>query len=324
MLKKYLKIFSNLRTDKNKNRYPAATCHRAPHKPILLLSVMDLIEQGIITHNFIEPSLDLVETFNTYISLVLPLGWKTSMTHPFPRLQTDGFWHRVTNPVFDPAKDYNVTSISKLNEIYAGARMDEELFHFMLNPETRTRLRTILIDTYFEPVLRPALMEQASVNIAAYAYSRDLIKSFKQQPLWGKDLEKADAVNRARDQGFRKAIVQLYEHRCALCGIRMLTPEGHTVVEAAHIKPWHKSHDDRPTNGLALCRLCHWSFDEGLMSVGNNYEVLVSRRVRTEQNNLGHILTLIDRPIFKPVKQIYWPDIANLEWHRTKKFNMRM
>ena len=94
MLEKYLKIFANLRTDKNKNRYPATTCHRAPHKPILLLSVMDLIEQGIITENFIEPSLDLVETFNTYISMVLPAGWKTSMAHPFPRLQRDGFWHR--------------------------------------------------------------------------------------------------------------------------------------------------------------------------------------------------------------------------------------
>ena len=37
--------------------------HRAPHKPFLLLTVMDLIAQGIITENFIEPSLDLLETF---------------------------------------------------------------------------------------------------------------------------------------------------------------------------------------------------------------------------------------------------------------------
>ncbi len=41
--------------------------------------------------------------------------------HPFPRLQTDGFWHRVTKPGYNPDKDYNVTSISKLNEIDAGA-----------------------------------------------------------------------------------------------------------------------------------------------------------------------------------------------------------
>ena len=94
-------------------------------------------------------------------------------------------------------------------------------------------------------------------------------------------------------------------NRCALCGIRMLTPEGHTIVEAAHIKPWSKSHDDKPTNGLALCRLCHWSFDEGLMSVGKSYEVLVSKRVRTDQNIPGHMMTLADRPIFKPQRQNY-------------------
>ena len=60
------------------------------------------------------------------------------------------------------------------------------------------------------------------------------------------------------------------------------------------------------------------------MGVGKNYEVLVSKRVRTEQNFLGHILTLIDRPIFKPAKQIYWPDEANLDWHRKKKFEMKI
>jgi putative restriction endonuclease len=94
----------------------------------------------------------------------------------------------------------------------------------MLNPETCTRLRTVLIDTYFAPVLGPALLEQARVNIATYEYSRDLIESLRQQPLRGKEFEKSDAFNKVRNQGFRKAIVEPYEHRCALCGIRMLTP----------------------------------------------------------------------------------------------------
>ena len=95
MLEKYIQKFLNLRTDRGKHRYPALTMHRAPHKPFLLLSVMDLIAQGIITRNFIEPSLDLLETFNMYWSLVMPVGSKTTMAHPFPRLQTDGFWHRI-------------------------------------------------------------------------------------------------------------------------------------------------------------------------------------------------------------------------------------
>ena len=56
MLEKYLQMFANLRTDRGRDRYPAITYHRAPHKPFLLLSVMDLIAQGRITENRIEPS----------------------------------------------------------------------------------------------------------------------------------------------------------------------------------------------------------------------------------------------------------------------------
>ncbi len=123
-----------------------------------------------------------------------------------------------------------------------------------------------------------------------------------------------------RDQGFRKAIVTLYEHRCAMCGIRMLTPEGHTVVEAAHVVPWSESYDDRPSNGMALCKLCHWSFDEGLMSVGEKYEVKVSKRVNLENNFPGHMLTLSDRSIFKPDEEKFWPGQENLDWHRGKVY----
>lgn len=59
------------------------------------------------------------------------------------------------------------------------------------------------------------------------------------------------------------------------------------------------------------------------MGVGKDYEVLVSKRVRTEQNYLNHILTLIDRPIFKPDMKTYWPDKNHLEWHRKKRFGKR-
>ncbi len=321
MLEKYLKSFSNLRTDKNRNRYPAITDHRAPHKPFLLLSIMDLIAQGQITSNFIEPSLDLVETWNTYYSSIMPLGSKTSMAYPFSRLKTDGFWQRLPKPGYDPETEYNIKSMNRLREVYYGAKMDNELFQYLCDPETREQLRLVLIRTYFAPQVQSILMEQGRVNFEAYRYSEELLKEAKEG---GRDWAEPEEQEkrRARDQGFRKAIVTLYEHRCAMCGIRMLTPEGHTVVEAAHVKPWSESHDDMPTNGMALCRLCHWSFDEGLMSVGKKYEVLVSKRVQVEQNLPGHILTLRDRSIFTPEEDKLWPAQKNLNFHRRNYFRV--
>jgi len=66
MLERYLQMFANLRTDRGRDRYPEITYHRAPHKPFLLLSTMDLIAQGRITINLIDSSYELVGTFNTY------------------------------------------------------------------------------------------------------------------------------------------------------------------------------------------------------------------------------------------------------------------
>ena len=317
MIETYLHQFAQLRTDRGRNRYPAFTLHRAPHKSLLLMSVMDLIAQGTIIENFIKPSFELVDTFNLYWSRIMPTGSKTSMAYPFPRLKTDGFWHLVPNPGYEANIDMQFSSMTRLREVCAGAKMDDELYQLMCDPETRDQLRAVLINTYFAPEIRPVLLEQGAINYEANEYSKLLLRISEKVLPFGKAEEKEQKI---RDQGFRKAIINLYSHRCALCGIRMLTPEGHTVVEAAHVIPWNKSYDDSPTNGIALCRLCHWSFDEGLMSVGKKYEVLVSKRVRLDQNMPGHILTLTDRMIFRPKQEMFWPGQGKIKWHRDKIF----
>ncbi|MDH4207105.1 MAG: hypothetical protein OEV45_16415 [Desulfobacteraceae bacterium] len=98
------------RTDKNRKRWSALTSYQAPHKPFLLLSIMDLIAQGSITQNFIEPSFELLDTFNTYWNSIMPLGSKTSMAYPFPKLKTDGFWHLEPNPGYQNQRE----TVSKL------------------------------------------------------------------------------------------------------------------------------------------------------------------------------------------------------------------
>ena len=314
----YLKKFSRLNTDKSRHRWTATTCHRAPHKPFLLLSIMDLIAQGQIIENFIEPSFELVDTWNGYWNAVMPIAQRSSMAYPFPRLQSDGFWHRIANPGYDADIDYNVSSMAKLREVYAGASLDEALFGFLVDPVTRELLRAVLSRTYFSPEIQPLLDEQAFVNFSAFTYAKDVIAGIRESA--ESFTQEQPEIQRVRDQGFRRAIVSLYDHRCALCGIRMRTPEGHTIVEAAHIIPWSESHDDLPANGLCLCRLCHWSFDEGLMSVGRQYEVLVSDRVRIDSNMPGHVLTLVDRPIFKPQAERFWPGQDNLRKHRQQRF----
>jgi predicted restriction endonuclease len=54
MIERFLKGFAGLHSNKNRLRWTLATTHRAPHKPLFLLSVIDLISQCRIKTNFIE------------------------------------------------------------------------------------------------------------------------------------------------------------------------------------------------------------------------------------------------------------------------------
>ena len=310
----YLHKLTHLRTDKNRSRWTETTAFQAPHKPLLLLALMDLAAQGELESAFIEPCFELTERFNRYWGLVRPPSGKCNMAYPFYHLKSEGFWEVVPKPGMEQDLGERITSsVTRLRSVVLGARIVEELFGLLYQQKTREELRAAILQRYFDSETARALLKEAKQNQEAFEYSQRLLKAAEFTPAYGRQPDKPQQV---RDQGFRKAIMTLYSNRCALCGIRMITSEGHTIVEAAHIRPWADSRDDRPANGLALCRLCHWSFDRGFMGVGEDYEILVSPLARSEQNNPGPIMTLEHRPIFMPQKDRHIPDQECLGWHR--------
>ena len=84
------------------------------------------------------------------------------MAYPFPRLQTDGFWHRIPKSGYDAEADYNISSIAKLRETYVGVRMDNALFAYLADPVSRERLRAVLVQTYFGPEIQPRALNRES------------------------------------------------------------------------------------------------------------------------------------------------------------------
>lgn len=85
----YLKKFANLRIDRSHGR-------PAPHKPILLLSIIELIERRVISTNKIELTPDVVSTFLNYWNALYP-DQKGIVALPFFHLKSDGFWHLLPN-----------------------------------------------------------------------------------------------------------------------------------------------------------------------------------------------------------------------------------
>jgi putative restriction endonuclease len=324
-LESYLERFAKLHSDSSRSRWPATTHYRAPHKPVILLAVMDLIAEGTVSANLIEVTPDLGEMFTLYWSRVMPPDQRGNLALPFFHLKSDGFWHLMPQPGKETIVEGSdqIKSVHRLRELILGARLDEELYQLLQNDRSREQLRALLIEKYFSPELHPGLLEQGIINIEAYRYSQNLLEQARKQ----KDSE-ALSVGQpmrpaARDQGFRRAVVTAYEHRCAVCGIRMMTADGLTIVDAAHIKPWSISFNDNPRNGVALCKLCHWTFDEGMITVTAKYTVLTSPQIASNHNLPGHVLTLNSRPIICPEEQSLCPDLEALIWHKQNVFRHR-
>ncbi|MFB6201903.1 MAG: HNH endonuclease [Halorhabdus sp.] len=83
---------------------------------------------------------------------------------------------------------------------------------------------------------------------------------------------------RERDSTFTEDVRTAYDERCAVCGVRRVTPgqDPNSEVEAAHIYPKREGGVDDVRNGIALCKLHHWAFDNGWFSITDDYEIIVA------------------------------------------------
>jgi putative restriction endonuclease len=68
---------------------------------------------------------------------------------------------------------------------------------------------------------------------------------------------------------------------------------------------------------MALCGLHHWSFDQGLIGVTPNYQVLVSPIVPGDQET---ILSIGEQELYLPRDDLLKPAKQALNWHRENIF----
>lgn len=145
-MERYVELFASLNTLKQKGK-------PAPHKAILLLSMIDLIASGEIKTVSIEKSPALIKRFKS--------NWETFINDerdkyeeliksPFNHMKSEGFWF---------------TSRDKKH-----AYIESSLFFLLRKEETRTTLRNVLIDTYlkqYQPSLTIHKVDFSQLNAAA-------------------------------------------------------------------------------------------------------------------------------------------------------------
>jgi len=121
-----------------------------------------------------------------------------------------------------------------------------------------------------------------------------------------------------RKKIFRNSVINAYDKRCAFTGLQFINGHGRAEVQAAHIKPVEKNGPDHIRNGLALSGTIHWMFDRGLVSLSDDYEILVSRQVNDQERVWG-MMTPTSKA-WVPPESGYRPDPRFLEWHRQNCF----
>ena len=280
-LQRYIKKMQRLQRGEKAAEGPA------PHKPVLLLSVIDLFTKKVINENKIAVSPDLVETFKKYWIRLTDRPLNIAM--PFYHLKGDKFWHLHPNVGKEDQlkKVRRIRKLSVLLELVEYASLDRELFDLLNDPQYREEIRQTLINTYFSD------SKQEIQNLDAEEeqigeHRQLLLEQVAEHPFSNHvQIEPVKVETPIRNAAFRREIMRIYNYTCAVCRLRIVTMDGESATEAAHIIPFNISHNDDVRNGICLCKLHHWAFDKGLISLSKKLQSYgFSAHVRSKPNRV--------------------------------------
>lgn len=274
----------------------------APHKPLLLLVLLELAEQNTLPADRLWLTPELSYRFDTYWEVVAyRRPQKADIRLPFHHLGGDG--------LLSPFTETGSASLESRFTRYVC--IDPAFFSAASDAGFREQARRYLIARYFQPAERNALYNLVGMpvppddQIAADA-------SF---------VVPDDAAAIGRQARFRLNIVAAYNYTCALTRYRVTTIGSGAIVDAAHIHEFAASRNNDPANGLALCKNAHWLFDAGLWSIDDEYRVIVATDAFSESAPEQTPLTAMHgKTLHLPANRQFWPDPVHLAWHRQHRF----
>ena len=193
--------------------------------------------------------------------------------------------------------------MAELRRRTAGGQFDEGLWALLSEPVARHQLREALIARYF-PDEREQLAAVAATSRTGASKAGEL----------------KEELPPGRDGAFRRTILEIYDYRCAACGVRVLLDQSISLVEAAHLIPFNVSRNDKPTNGMALCPNHHWAMDRHLIApVPDNKKRAGVWRVnesRLDERIEGQrdLVAIAGKSVIPPGEEKYFPAIEGLRW----------
>ncbi len=321
ILQSFIHAFSNLNTGGGKIK------ESAPHKPLILLSVIQAFESGLLTDSTVPITPELTSIFKTNWNNLVTTGHTLSFAMPFFRLKNEdgSWWQLVANTGCELwVQTGDLSSFNSLNNAVAYAEITPKLTELLLDTTCRNALRQTLLDRYF-----PGKSIETTIGNSAVIdeLRREMLEESPGE--YGRKMkgmrkrlnaETYQIEVYARDTLFRREIVRLYDDTCCITGIRVSAPYAFSMVDACHIIPFYKTFNNHPTNGIALCPNLHRAFDKGAISIDDDYKVMVSPTFVENKSSEYRLSSLAGMQIELPKDEQFLPDLEALARHRKDTF----
>jgi putative restriction endonuclease len=289
---------------------------KAPHKPILLLSVIESIAFGEIVENKIEISPLLVARFkDNWNRLVNNNIFQPNFALPFFHMQKEGFWKLKTyfGKEILITSSHSIKSFSQLKESVAYSYLDSNLFALIQNPKTRDEIYRFITVKYFGK--NDTIHKQ-------YGLVDEVTEQILNEPSieYQKQIEIADDEEIfVRCGVFKRVVPKIYDYTCCVSGMRIISGYDIQMVDACHIVPFSVSHNDTISNGISLSPNLHRAFDRGLITLDEKYRVVISKSF-TEYPSENMLKLLEGKQILLPKDNKHYPSTENLKWHNYNIF----
>lgn len=311
----YIHCFTHLRRDSKNGG--------APHKPILILSIINLFNQRIYNSREIEILPELVSSFKNNWSQLVETNHHPIFSLPFYHMNSEPFWELIPNIGCEKwiKSKGSMRGFNNLTTAVKFALIDKDLADILQIPGYRDILKLELLGRYF-PLQKDNYVENEGdsscgnlLHETSEEYKNKIIK-----------LKKSCNENSFEEEifvrggVFKREIPKIYNNTCAISGLRIDATANLSIIDACHIVPFSEAYDDSIQNGIALCPNLHRAFDRGLISISDDFRVLIQKNFVENHNSVYNISQFENKKIALPYSPKNHPSLENLYHHR-KRFS---
>jgi putative restriction endonuclease len=294
----------------------------APYKPLLLLSVIQLIGNGTIRWNRIrvEDLPDLQYAFQSNWLRFLDEPFRNKFVMPFYHMSGEPFWEIITLPgrKIGLTKSNSIRSYTELIENLDYVRIDPELFELLSDPVLNLVLEETVLDRYFPHKKEEGLAKGRMISLEEFDAA---VNDHSQMPIRKISRVERERIVAVRNAAFVSNVKHAYHYRCAVSGLVVQSDSRRNyLVEACHIRSFSDSLTESISNGIALSPTLHKAFDAGLFTIDDTYKVIVSSRF-SESASPHNLKQFSGQQILLPSDEHFFPSRESLEWHRDVKFD---